>query len=64
MTPARSADTESPSKGALVNAKDTRITIRIPRDLVDALDRKAKANDRSLSGELRHLVRCDLEKRR
>jgi len=47
-----------------VNAKDTRITIRIPRDLVDALDRKAKANDRSLSGELRHLVRCDLEKRR
>jgi hypothetical protein len=38
-----------------------RITVRIPRPLVDALDAKAKGNERSLSAELRLLIRRHLE---
>ncbi len=34
-----------------------RIAVRVPRELVDAFARVAAANDRSVSGELRKLIR-------
>jgi len=39
---------------------DTRITVRLPRDLVGRLGAVAAVHDRSLSGELRCAIRAHL----
>jgi len=40
-----------------VTAESARIAVRAPKELVDAFARVAAANDRSVSGELRRLMR-------
>ena len=42
----------------MANTTDwARIAVRVPRELVEAFARLASANDRSVSGELRKLMR-------
>jgi predicted transcriptional regulator len=36
---------------------DPRITFRLPEPLIRKLDRIAKANERTMSAELRHIIR-------
>ena len=52
------------NSGLTARRKDMRITVRIPRVMVDELDKLARGNERTLSGELRYLIRRHLEEAR
>jgi len=42
---------------AVMNEIDVRITLRLPKALHDALHRRAREEDRSLNGQIVHLLR-------